>query len=107
MVVLEAMASSLPVVALKDEVFKDIMIDNKNGFLVKKQSPEIFAQKVLKILNSPRLYKKFSFNSRKIVNGFSNEKQVKKLLKIYQELIKKKKTRIRTGNYLTKFLKGV
>ena len=87
-VILEAIASGLPVVALKDEAFKEMIIENKNGFLLKKASPKMFAKKVLEILKNPSVYKKFSSNSQKISSSFSEENQAKKLIKIYKTLLK-------------------
>lgn len=85
-VVLEAMASGLPIVALKDEVFKDIILNNQNGFITKNFSPEIFSKKILKILDNSEIYKKFSVHSQKTAKNFSEKKQARKLLKIYQDL---------------------
>jgi len=94
-VILEAMASGLPVVALKDDAFLKIIINNKNGFLIEhrkrnKKEQKIFAQKVLTLLNNKILYKKFSSNACKTTRYFSKEKQAEKLLNIYQKLIKKR-----------------
>ena len=86
-VILEAMACGLPIVALKDDAFKEMVIENKNGFLVKKLSPKIFGEKVLLILNNSNLQRKLSFSSKKIVKDFSELKQAKKLLSIYKSLI--------------------
>jgi len=87
-VILEAIASGLPVVTLKDDAFKEMVINNKNGFLLKKIIPKIFAKKVLEILNKPSLYHKFSIASQKIARGFSEKNQAKKLLNIYKSLIR-------------------
>jgi glycosyltransferase involved in cell wall biosynthesis len=86
-VILEALACGLPVVALKDDAFEEMVIDNENGFLVKKFLPEIFAERVLKILDDSVIYQSFSDNSRKIAHNFSEENQAKKLLNIYKSLI--------------------
>lgn len=87
-VVLEAIACGLPVVALEDSAFQGIIIDNKNGFLVKKALPTTFAKKVLELTNNPSLCKKFAQVSQKIVSNFSEEKQAEKLLAIYKNLLK-------------------
>lgn len=87
-VILEAIASGLPVVALKDEAFREMVVENKNGFLIKKASPKSFAKKVLEILKNSSLCKKFSLNSQKIASLFSEKSQAKKLIKIYKSLLK-------------------
>jgi len=87
-VVLEAEAAGLPVVVLKDDVFAGIVKDGKNGFIIKKQKPEVFAASLLKILDDKKLYNKFSKASQKIAKSFSKEKQAKKLLDIYKKSLK-------------------
>lgn len=87
-VILEAEATGLPPVVIKDGAFLDVIENNKNGFLVKKPDPKLFAFFILKLLQSPSLYKKFSQRSRKIAEKFSQEKQAKKLFSLYEDLIK-------------------
>jgi len=84
LVILEAIACGLPVVALKDDVLQEMVIDNKNGFLIEKSSAAIFAGQVLKILDDASLYERFSENSLKISRNFSNKNQAEKLLDIYK-----------------------
>lgn len=88
-VIPEAMASGLPVVALKDDAFAEIVIDNQNGFLIKEQSSNLFAQKIIKILDNPPLYRKFSDLAIKTASNFSEERMVKKLIEIYKTQIEK------------------
>ncbi|MCX6764907.1 MAG: glycosyltransferase [Candidatus Nealsonbacteria bacterium] len=87
-VVLEAEAAGLPVVVLEDDVFAGIIKDGKNGFIIQKQKPEVFADSILKILEDKKLYNKFSEVSQKIAKSFSKEKQAKKLLDIYKKSLK-------------------
>lgn len=89
LVILEAMACELPIVVLEDEAFEGIVIDKKNGFIVKEKSISIFSEKINQILDNPLIYKKFSVSSRKIACNFSEKIQTEKLLKIYQDLILK------------------
>jgi len=88
-VILEAEAAGLPIVALKDDAFVDIVKNKENGFLVKELSPKVFAGDVIKILKNPGLYNSFSLSSQKIAKSFSEEKQTEKLLNLYKELLKK------------------
>lgn len=86
-VILEAMASGLPVIALKDDAFREIVTDNKNGFLIDpNSSPAFFVKKALEILDDSALHKKFSRASLQIVKNFSEEKQAEKLAEIYKKL---------------------
>ena len=86
-VILEAIASGLPVVALKDDAFKEFVIDNKNGFLIKRAFRHNFAQKIVELLEKPALYKKLSNASLQISQGFSERKQTQKLLNIYKKYL--------------------
>ncbi len=91
LVILEAIASSLPVVALKDDALEGTVIHKKNGFLIEEQDSKIFAKRVLELLSNIFLYEKFSKASLKIAANFSEENQAKKLLVIYKKIIKNKK----------------
>ncbi|MBI2451017.1 MAG: glycosyltransferase [Parcubacteria group bacterium] len=87
-VIIEAIGSSLPIVALKDAAFSGAVIDNQNGFLISpRSSAKLFADKILKILRDPNIQKRFSGNSFKIAQKFSDRSQAKKLLRIYKSLL--------------------
>ena len=88
-VVLEALGCGLPVVALKDDAFSNVVLNGKNGFLIKKQSPKIFAQNIISILNNPDLYKKFSISAVKTAKKFSEKKMAEKFVEIYKKNIDK------------------
>jgi 1,2-diacylglycerol 3-alpha-glucosyltransferase len=94
-VILEALASGLPVVALKDDAFRNIILDNENGFLIDYsnniKAKNIFTKKILELFNNYFLYQKLCENAIKTAQQFSEEKQTKKLIKIYSNLIKIKK----------------
>ncbi len=89
LVLMEAVASGLPVVALKDGAFEGIVINDENGYLVEKDSADEFAKKVLTILDNEVLSAKFSANSLQLARHFSEEEQATKLLEIYRKAISK------------------
>ncbi|MFH0713861.1 MAG: glycosyltransferase family 4 protein [Candidatus Micrarchaeota archaeon] len=66
MVITEAMASGLPIVAARTGGIPEIIQENKNGLLVKPRSAKAFATAVVKILNSGKL-KQMGANGRKVV----------------------------------------
>ena len=80
----------LPIIALKDDALTDVTIDNKNGFLVKQQSPKLFAQKIITLLDDPSLYEKFSTGAVKTAQNFSEKNVAKKLTEIYKAQIEKR-----------------
>jgi glycosyltransferase involved in cell wall biosynthesis len=86
LVVVEAEACGLPVVALDDLAFYDTVFEGENGFLVKEKEPTAFAARVLKLLGEPALYEKFSLKAREVAQRFSEEEQTKKLMEIYKNL---------------------
>lgn len=88
-VILEAMANSLPVVVLRDEAFQGVVFNNKNGFVIEKPDFHIFSEKIIEILDSPQKYRKFSQYALETAINFSIKNQSKKLLDIYQRLIEK------------------
>jgi 1,2-diacylglycerol 3-alpha-glucosyltransferase len=86
LVLLEAAASSKPIVAIRDAAIEKFVKNGVNGF-ISDLKPEIFAQKIEKILDDKNIYKKFFVNSKKIAQNFSIEKQSKKLIKVYNKLL--------------------
>lgn len=92
LVVVEAEACGLPVVALDDLAFYDTVFEGENGFLVKEKEPAAFAARVLKLLGDPALYERFSVKAQEVAEKFSEEGQTKKLIEIYTNLSQKQKT---------------
>ena len=87
LVVPEALASGLPVVAIKDEAFEYIVKNGENGFLVEPEEKE-FAAKVLEVLKG-RKYDEYKYNARISVKNYSVEEMAKKLEAIYSSLLLK------------------
>lgn len=90
LVVLEAMASNLPVVCVEDGVFSSILQQGKNGFITKK-SPHQFSEAVVKILKKPELAHELAQEARKLVQSYSIETTALQLEKLYELLIEKNK----------------
>lgn len=92
MVVAEALASGLPVVAVEDEAFEGVIENGKNGYLVKKDK-EIFAGKIKYLLENVDLRIKMGHNCRKSAEQFSIYNTTKILEQIYEEVIFEKNNR--------------
>jgi glycosyltransferase involved in cell wall biosynthesis len=91
LVIYEAIASGLPVVAVYDEPFKDIVIDGYNGFLVS-ENTEDFSKKIIYLLRNKPVLDKFSFNSQKISREKLDIKnQVEKTIEFFNFIISKYK----------------
>ena len=91
LIILEASYFGVPIVALKDDCYAQMLIDGKNGFTVYPHDPSLFADKILILLNDEKIYQEFSKNAKEIAKNFSAENQAKKLIQIYQEIIKSEK----------------
>ena len=83
--VLEAAAAGLPVVAVKDAAFQNIIVKGENGFLLPLQE-EKFVEKISLILNDPHLQREFSENSVKIAQqNFDPVRITHKLITFYRQ----------------------
>jgi len=86
-VILEAMASGLPIVASKVGGLPEMIKNGENGFLVEPKSPEQIAKKVLLLLGDNELKEKISKNNKEKAKDYSWESIVIKLEKVYQSLL--------------------
>lgn len=103
MVLIEAMASGLPVVAVRDRAFKDLVINGYNGYLTKMLEHD-FAQKAVKILASSDLRDTLSKNAVKTSKKYSLVVHARKLEKIYVALIEQHKKK--DASYMRKTFRG-
>lgn len=69
LVTLEALSLGIPVIAFATGGTKEIIKDNKTGFLVKKVGPEYMANKILKVYKNRSLLNKIKINSKKLVKS--------------------------------------
>jgi len=86
--VLEAMASGLPVIAVSAEGLPEIVKDYKNGFLVRPDSPEEMAEKIITLLNNQKLREQLSLASRQMALDYSKEGITSRLVDYYSSLVK-------------------
>lgn len=85
MVVAEAAAAGLPIVAVKDDAFGEFLRQGENGFFTRPDKKD-FCAKVCQILSNKILYNKMSKKSQFIAGEFTIAKQTQKLVKIYRKL---------------------
>lgn len=85
MVFLEAMTFGVPIVCF-DINQPNIVLDKKNGFVIKLHDYNKFVEKVLVLLKDDVLRNKFSINAMKRSKNFSEEKVVKEWMKLYQKI---------------------
>jgi len=88
-VLLEAMASHLPIVATKVGGIPEIIKDEENGFLVEPQQSDSLAEKIVLLLKNKTKAKQMAENGFHVVKEkFSVEKMVKGTIKVYEQLLK-------------------
>lgn len=88
LVLLEASASSLPIVMLKDDGLTSVVRDSENGFEIPDENTDLFSEKVLELLQDLNLHAKMSSKSNELAKQFSIQNQAQKLLNLYLETIK-------------------
>jgi len=87
-VILEAMYCETPVVANNVGGIKEVVIDNKTGFLIDKDKPEIFKNRLLSILKNPELTKQTVINAKKLVHDkFTNNIISDRFINVYLSLL--------------------
>jgi len=85
LVLLEAMAAELPIVATDVGGIPSIIEDQTNGFLVKPRDAAQIADKLALILNNPLLRRSISQNNREKVQQYSWENVVNDLEMVYSD----------------------
>ncbi len=84
LVVAEALASGVPVVAKKDDVFKDIMQDGVNGFMV--TSINDFATRVITLLTNEKSRKQMSKQALVLIKPLSLETNAAQFEDFYHQI---------------------
>lgn len=83
--ILEAMASGLPIIAVKKSGLEEIVVDKKTGFIVS-DDPKIIAQKIKTLFSNKKRLLSLSQNTYKFALNFSSEEVAKKLIELYKGL---------------------
>lgn len=85
LVILEAMALGIPVVASDIGGIPDLVIDSKTGYLFKPRDIRDLADKILKLVKSPDLIKKMGNYAKEIYNRkYQPKNHYNKLMNIYK-----------------------
>ncbi len=91
MILTEAMYSGLPIVAVRATGVKDIVEDEKTGFLVSEDKKE-FSTAVQKLINDENLRKNFREEARKIARErYTSKVCAKKMLEVYESVVSSKR----------------
>ena len=87
LVIIEAMASRLPVISLDGKGNRDIIKNKVNGYIIKKQNAKLFAKLIIEIFNDKNLYDAISKESFKTANKFDIKNYCNNLLALYNHKI--------------------
>ncbi len=82
-VIVEAMASGIPVVATYIDGTREIVQEGLTGFVVQPHETEKMAERILRLLNNPDLRKKLSQEAKKRVQEFDIDLMVSQQEKLY------------------------
>ncbi len=86
-VLIEAMASGLPIIGVNVLAIPDIVKNETNGFLAKKDNSKEIAGYMIKFIENPSLIKKYGENSRKIALEHDVNITNQKLISVYKSIL--------------------
>jgi glycosyltransferase involved in cell wall biosynthesis len=86
-VILEAFARGKPVIAVDSDGPRFLINHGENGFLVKYGDAESASKYIRLLLGNRKLYKKISVNNIKKAKQFTWNKIVKKIIKVYEDVL--------------------
>ena len=83
-VIVEAMATGLPVISTDQGAIKESVIDGRNGFIIEKQSPRQVAEKIKFLIENPELRIQMGKESRRLyLENFTEEKMVERMTRAF------------------------
>ncbi len=89
LVLLEAMAAQLPIVATNVGGIPEIVEDRKTGMLVEPKDADLLAKNILMLINNKPLREKLAFLGHHRVKQFDVEAMVEKTKRVYDKVLKK------------------
>lgn len=87
MVILEAMASGLPIIASDIGGISELVINNENGLLVQPNHSGLLADSIIYLLDNDDIRNKFGKRGRKLADNYSWKKIAETTQSIYEELL--------------------
>lgn len=84
LVLLEAMAAKLPVVALNGGGNADLMVEGENGYLINNPDVELFIDKIKQLWKNKNLYQEISKNAGDFAKAFDIQNYAEQLISLYR-----------------------
>jgi glycosyltransferase involved in cell wall biosynthesis len=88
LVLIEAMASGLPVICLDGKGNRDIMHQGKNGYIFEEENAELFANALKSLFEDPQAYSYISNYARDFAKNYDIGTYVENLIEIYSNKLK-------------------
>ena len=88
LVLLEAMASGLPVISLDGKGNRDLIKHKKNGYIFSSQNPLDFGNAIIELKENSNLYMKFVNEGHKFSSKYDIKNYVDRLVNYYERIIK-------------------
>lgn len=103
--VIEAMGSSLPVVAINDESFTDVIVHELNGFIYKNKKE--YLNIILKLMADANLRKKIGHQARINSEMFIPKHMAEKALKVYKLAVESNPKQKKKDNFIAKLKRTI
>ena len=87
-VIIEAMAAGIPLIVNEVPGSKDLVKNNKNGFVVAKNDAQQFVDIIMKLYNNKNLLNRIKKNCISSVKKYDWEKVSVRYIDLYKEIIK-------------------
>lgn len=84
---MEALASGVPVIATRVGGTPEVVKEGRNGFLVEPRNPEALAEKLSLLLSDEKLYRELAANCR-MPEGCDMESNIRQTVEIYRRVLK-------------------
>lgn len=88
---IEAMSTSMPVVCIDDESFKNTIIDGLNGFTFKNKKE--YRKEIDELINNSNLVKKLGTQAKISTSEYSSKYYAERVLDVYKKTIEENKTK--------------
>ena len=84
LVIIEAMASGLPVICLDGRGNRDLMIHGKNGYIFQEENSEQFVETIIELFDDQKKYLEISSFAKEFSSQFDIKNYVEKLVHLYE-----------------------
>jgi len=87
-VIVEALAAGLPIISTDQGAITESVLDGKNGFIVKSNSPQAIAKQIQLLIDDKNLREKFGAKSKQhYIENFTESNMVENLSKVFNHII--------------------